>query len=125
MQVMGHVIYLPPLLCVWNVVAYMHHQYDMCVTLLVGAPVLMQPFTQRLPMSMPFSSRVPHLTSPLLLCRGGCTLPIYGEVGGVVTYYDTVFASDTLLAIALVSPLSYHTGLTYTVQSSHSVVLCP
>ena len=41
----------------------------------------------------------------------------------IVTYCNTVFASDTSLAIAFASPLSYFTCLKYTVQSSHSLVL--
>ena len=42
-----------------------------------------------------------------------------------VTYPNTVFASDRSLAVAFASPLSYFTGMKYTVQSSHSLVLCP
>jgi len=43
----------------------------------------------------------------------------------LVTYCNTVFASDTSLAVAFGSPLSYFTYLKYTVQSSHSLVRCP
>jgi len=74
---------------------------------------------------MPFSSRVPHFTSQLLLCMGRHTFCIYVSVCDVVTYHYAVFASDTSLAIAFPLPLSYFTGLKYTVQSSHSLVLCP
>jgi len=42
-----------------------------------------------------------------------------------VTYCNRVFASDTSLAVAFALPLLYFTCLKYTVQSSHSLVLCP
>jgi len=59
------------------VVTYTHHQNDKCVILLAGAAVMLKPFTQRQAMFMPFSGRVPHCTSPLLLYIGCRTLPIY------------------------------------------------
>jgi len=106
------------------VVTYTHHQNDMCVTLFPGAAVMLKPFTQRLEMYMPFSGREPHFTSPRLLYIGRCTLPIYVQFWDVVTYHNTVFVSDTWLAIAFASPLSHFTGRQYTVKSSHSLVLC-
>jgi len=60
-----------------------------------------------------------------LLYTGCSTLPRYVLFWDVVTDYHTVFASDTLLAVAFASPLLYFPGLKYTVQSSHSLVLCP
>jgi len=50
---------------------------------------------------------------------------IYVSLWNVVTYYNTVFTSDSLLAIVFALLLWYFTGLNYTVQSSHSLVLCP
>jgi hypothetical protein len=41
------------------------------------------------------------------------------------THCNTVFALDISFAVAFALPLSYFTGLKYTVQSSHSLVLCP
>jgi hypothetical protein len=41
--------------------------------------------------------------------------PIYVQVWDVVTYYNTVFAWDTSLAVVFASPLLYFTGLKYTV----------
>jgi len=41
-----------------------------------------------------------------------------------VTYCNTVFASDTSLAVAFASPSSYFTCLKNTVQSAHSLLLC-
>jgi len=40
-QAMGHVAYVPPLPCARNVVTYMHHQNDRCVTLFAGAAVML------------------------------------------------------------------------------------
>jgi len=51
--------------------------------------------------------------------------PMYVKRWDVVTYFNTVFASDTLLAVGFASALSYVTGLRYTVQCSQSLVLCP
>jgi len=73
---------------------------------------------------MPGSSRVRHFTSLLLLYNGSRTLPIYVELSDVVTYDNSVFASDKSLGVAFALPLSYFTGLKNTVQSSHSLVLC-
>jgi len=42
-----------------------------------------------------------------------------------VTYCNTVFASDTSLAVAFALLLSYITYLKYSVQSSQYLVLCP
>jgi len=36
-QAMGRIAYLPPLLCTWNLVTYMHLQNNTCVTLFPGA----------------------------------------------------------------------------------------
>ena len=58
---------------------------------------------------------------PITTCR---TL-IYVQLWDFVTYCNTVFASDTLLAVSFALPLLYFTCLKYTVQSSHSLVLCP
>ena len=66
-----------------------------------------------------------HFTSLLLLYIGCRTLPIYVKLSDLVTYYDTVCALDTFLDVTFASPLSYFTGLKYTVQSSHTLVLCP
>ena len=97
------------------VVMYKHHQNDMCDTLFAGAAVMLKPLTECLAMFMPFSGRVPHFTSPPLLYIGSRTLPIYVWFWDVVTYYNTVFASDRSLAVAFALPLSYFTGLNYTV----------
>jgi hypothetical protein len=35
------IAYLPPVLCDWNVVMYMYHQNDTCVTLFTGAAVML------------------------------------------------------------------------------------
>jgi len=51
--------------------------------------------------------------------------PIYVLLSDLVTYHNTVFTSDTSLAVAFASPLSYFTGLNSTVPSSHSLVHCP
>jgi len=112
------------LLCV-VVMMYTLHQNDTCVTLFARAAVMLKPFTQRLAMFMPFSGWVPHCTSPLLRYIGGHTLPIYVLFWDVVTYFNTVFASDTSLAVAFALLSLYFTGLQYTVPSSHSLVLCP
>jgi len=109
---------------VYFVVNYTHHQEDPCVTILAGSAVMLKPYTQHLGICMPFSSRVPHFTCPLLLYIGCRTIPIYVQFWDVVTYHNTVFASDTSLAVAFASPLSYFTNLKYTVQSSQSLVLC-
>jgi len=37
----GRSAYLTSSLCAWYVVTYMHHQNDMCVTLVAGAPVML------------------------------------------------------------------------------------
>jgi hypothetical protein len=42
---------------------------------------------------------------------------IYVYISDLVTDYNTVFVSDTLLAVASASPVMYFTGLKYTVQS--------
>jgi hypothetical protein len=76
-QATGPIAYLPPLLGVRNVVVYMHHQNDKCVTLSPQAAVLLSPLTQCLAMMMPLSGRVLHVSSPLLLYLGWCTLRIY------------------------------------------------
>jgi len=64
---------------------------------------------------------------PLHYCYiSNATLSPYRfSCGDVVTYYNTVFSLDTLLAIAFASPSSYFTDLKYTVKSSPSLVLCP
>jgi len=51
--------------------------------------------------------------------------PRYVWLWNLVTYYNTVIASDISLAVAFASPLSYFTDLKYTVQSSQSLVLYP
>ena len=43
----------------------------------------------------------------------------------ILSLIAIVFTSDTLLAVAFALPLLYFTCLKYTVQSSHSLVLCP
>jgi hypothetical protein len=103
-HVTGRVAYLPPLLCTPIVVKYTHHQNDRCDTLSAQAPVMLSRFTQCLAMFMLFSGSVPHFTFPLLLYFGCHTLPIYGLLWEGVTYYNSVFASDTSLAIAFASP---------------------
>jgi hypothetical protein len=40
-QAMGCIEYLPPLRCAQKVVAYMYHQFDMCVTLFVRAAFIL------------------------------------------------------------------------------------
>jgi len=101
-----------------------HQQNNTCVTLFAGAAVMLQPFIQHLAMFMPFSGQVPHFTSSLLLYIGYQTLPIYVSLFDIDTYYNTVFGLDTSLAVAFASQLSYFTGPKYTVQFSHSLVLC-
>jgi hypothetical protein len=54
-QETGYISYLPPLLSVRNVVIYSHYVNVTCVTLITGAPVLLQLFTQRQVMIVPFS----------------------------------------------------------------------
>jgi len=76
-------------------------------------------------MFMPFFGWWPHYTSALLLYIGCRTRPIYVLRWDFVTYCNTVLASDTSLGVAFALPLSYFTGLKFTVQSSHSLVLCP
>jgi len=76
-------------------------------------------------MVMPFCGQVPHFSYPLLLYIGCRTFPIYDYFWDVVTHYNTVFTSDTSLAVAFALPLSYFTGLKYTVQSSYAPVLYP
>jgi len=55
-------------------------------------------------------------------CRIG---PIYVQLCDCVTYHNTGFASDASLAAGFGLPLTYFTGLKYTVQSSHFPILCP
>jgi hypothetical protein len=66
-QETGYISYLPPLLSVRNVVIYSHYLNVTCVTLITGAPVMLQLFTQCQVMIVPFSGWVPHFTSLLLL----------------------------------------------------------
>ena len=106
-------------------VIYTHHQNDTCVTLFAGGAVMLQLCTQRLAMFMPCSGRVPQCTCQLMRSIECRTLPIYLQFWDVVTCYNTVFASDTSLAVALALPLSYFTSLKCTVQSSYTLVLCP
>jgi len=105
-QVTGHISSLPPVLCSRKMVMYMHHQNDKCVTLFAGVAVILQLFTQRVAMFMPFSSRVPQFTSSILVYIRCYSLPRYVQLSDVVTYYNGVFASDTLHAIGYVSPSS-------------------
>ena len=49
---------------------------------------------------------------------------MYVQLYDVVTYYNTVIASDISLTVASSWPLSYFAGLIYTVQSLHSLGLC-
>jgi len=53
-QAMGRIAYFPLLHCAWNLVMYTLHHNDMCVTVVAGAAVMLQPFTQRLAMIIPF-----------------------------------------------------------------------
>jgi len=76
-QVTNSIAYVPPELCARNVVTLTHRQNDMCVSLFAEAAVIVHPFTQHLVLFIPFSSRVPQFTSPLLLHIGCHTLPKY------------------------------------------------
>jgi len=117
-QATGRLAYLPPLGCTW----YTHHQNDTCVTLFTG----LQLCCSRLHNAwwcLCLSSADSHIV-PLsyIECR---TRPIHVWLWDFVIYCNTVFASDTLLAVTFASPLSYFTSLKYTVKFSHSIVLCP
>jgi len=69
-QAMGRVAYLYLLLCALNVATDTHNQKDLCVIFFTGAAVMFQPFTQCPEIFKPFSGRVPHFTSLLLLYIG-------------------------------------------------------
>jgi hypothetical protein len=64
---------LPPLLCTW----FTQHQNDTCVTLLIGAAVILLPFKQHMATFMPIFGRQQHFTPPILLYIGCHTRPIY------------------------------------------------
>jgi len=63
-----------PVICYRNVVTYIHHQINMCVTHFAEAPVTLWLRTQHLTLCLPLSGRVPHFASPLLLFIRWCTL---------------------------------------------------
>jgi len=88
-----------PVLCVWNVVTYMHNQNDTCVTLFAGAPLTLYLLTQSLTLYMPFTGRVPYFTSPLLLFIRCHTLPymFYFEILSLITIQPSLQIHGLLL----------------------------
>ena len=87
--------FMNPVLCIRNVVTYTLCQNDTCVTLFEGAPLTLYRLTQHLALIMPFSGRVPHFTSLLLLFIGCCTLPY-------------MFNFEILSLSTILSPLRIH-----------------
>jgi hypothetical protein len=113
-QVTGCVAYLSAYLYIWNVVSDTYNQSDTWIPLFAGAAVTLTLVTQGLVMFIRISSWVPHYISPGLLYIWCHTLPLYISLWDVVTYENTVIASDILLAVACALPLLYLVAYTYT-----------